>query len=154
MPHCLGMVVVGETVTVVYAHVPADGQKPIEVLSDTTWKLQTGERGPALAVIHQRCTGFLAEHPVNLVVVKASALPTGAAKLAHLESAEVRGVVIAAAASACTVRIISKGVISRTYGERKVDEYVADDQFWREHTEGKALRKSSREAAMLILAAR
>lgn len=155
MPYSLGMVIVGEIVTAVYAQVPTEADKAIEILSDSTWKLQKGDRGPALAIIYQRCTGFLAENSVDLVVVKASALPTGPAKLALLESAEVRGVVIAAAAaSACAVQIISKGLISRTYGERKVDEYVADDKFWQEHTEGEALRKSSREAAMLILASR
>jgi hypothetical protein len=45
-------------------------------------------------------------------------------------------------------------VISRTYGERKVDEYIRDAAFWNEHTAGGKLRKTSREAAMLVIAAR
>ena len=64
------------------------------------------------------------------------------------------GVIIAAAASVCGVRVISKGVISRTYGKRKVDEYLQDDAFWDEQTEGGKLRKMSREAAMLLVATR
>lgn len=61
---------------------------------------------------------------------------------------------IAAAASQCPVKALSKAVISRTYGDRKVDEYVADDAFWADKTTGGALRKLSREAAMLLIAAR
>jgi hypothetical protein len=69
-------------------------------------------------------------------------------------SAEVRGVIIAAAASVCEVKVASKAVTSRTYGERKVDEYLVDDAFWHEQTQGGRLRKTSREAAMLVIAAR
>lgn len=150
----VGLVVVGEVVTVVDAQVPDDNDLPITVLSDATWNLQTGERGSALSVLHERCAGYFRENQVDLVVVKASALPTGPAKLALLGSAEVRGVVIAAAASSSTVKILSKGVVSRTYGDRKVDEYLKDDDFWKKHTIGGKLRKTSREAAMLIIAAR
>ncbi|PTQ70334.1 hypothetical protein [Pseudomonas sp. GV071] len=150
----VGIVVVGEGVTVVDTEVPDDKSLPVTVLSDSTWSLQKGERGPALAVLHQRCADYLRENEISQVVVKSSALPTGSAKLALLESAEVRGVIIAAAASASRVAILSKAVISRTYGERKVDEYLKDDDFWGEHVEGGKLRKTSREAAMLIIAAR
>ncbi|MBS0355509.1 MAG: hypothetical protein JSR83_16615 [Proteobacteria bacterium] len=150
----VGFVVVGEAVTVVDAEVPNDKDLPITIISDTSWNLQNGDRGPALAVLHQRCADYLRENEIGFVVVKASALPTGSAKLALLESAEVRGVIIAGAASTSDVKILSKAVISRTYGERKVDEYLKDDSFWNEHTEGGKLRKTSREAAMLIIAAR
>lgn len=150
----VGIVVVGDTVTVVDTTVPDDDNSPITILSDATWSLQKGDRAPALAVLHQRCADYFRENEVNLAVVKASALPTGSVKLAVLGSAEVRGVVIAAAASSTQVAILSKALISRTYGERKVDEYVKDDSFWAEHTEGVKLRKTSREAAMLIIAAR
>jgi hypothetical protein len=150
----VGLVVVGETVTAVDAQVPDDDSAPIIILADTTWSMQRGERGPALNILHQRCADYVREHGVDLVVVKASALPTGAAKLSLLESAEVRGVVIAAAASASRVKILSKALISRTYGERKVDEYLKDDVFWDVHVEGGKLRKTSREAAMLVIAAR
>ncbi|MFM5352470.1 MULTISPECIES: hypothetical protein [Aeromonas] len=153
--HYVSILVVGEAITVVSAEVPDDDKQPIRINSDTTWKLQKGDRGPALAVLHQRCASYLTEHKVDKVVIKASALPTGSAKLALLESAEVRGVVIAAAASVLDeVKILSKAVISRTYGERKVDEYLKDDDFWNQQTEGGVLRKTSREAVMLIIAQR
>nr|WP_256834267.1 hypothetical protein [Pseudomonas oleovorans] len=150
----VGIVVVGQSATVVDTEVPADQSKPITILSDTTWNLQKGDRAPALSVLHQRCADYIRENKVNLVVVKGSAVPTGAAKLALLESAEVRGVVIAAAGSSSDVCILSKALISRTFGERKVDEYLGDDGFWNDNIDGVKLRKTSREAAMLILAAR
>lgn len=152
----LGLVVVGEAVTAVYSEVPDEKDLPITILSDASWKLQQGDRGEALAVLHQRCADYLRENQIDHVVVKASALPTGSAKQAHLASAEVRGVVIAASASASASKVIilPKSLISRTYGERKVDEYLKDDAFWDEHTEGGNLRKTSREAAMLIIAVR
>jgi hypothetical protein len=151
---CAGFVVVGDTVTVVDAEIPNDSDEPVTIITDVTWKLQKGEKAPAYAVLHQRCVDYIRENKVNSVVIKASALPTGAARLGLLTSAEVRGVIIAAAASVCSVKILSKAVISRTYGERKVDEYVEDDAFWDAQTEGGKLRKMSREAAMLVIAAR
>ena len=149
----VGFMVVGEAVTVVDAEVPADADAPITVVSDTTWTLQQGERGPALNFLHQRCASYLKENKVSAVVIKASAVPQGAAKLALLESAEVRGVIIASAASVCEVKTVSKAVISRTFGNRKVDDYLRDDDFWIKETVG-LKRKTSREAALLIIANR
>ena len=151
---CVGIVVVGEVVTAVDAGIPDDDDEPLSVIADHTWRLQNGDRASAFAVLHQRCADYLRENEVEVAVVKASARPTGPASLSLLQSAEVRGVVIAAAASVCGVKVLSKAVISRTYGERKVDEYLQDDGFWDEHTEGGKLRKTSREAAMLLIAAR
>lgn len=151
---CVGIVVVGENVTVVDTEIPDDDEDPIVVLADDTWRLQKGDKAPAYAVLHQRCGDYLRENGVEKVIVKASALPTGAARLGLLTSAEVRGLIIAAAGSVCDVRVMSKAVISRTYGERKVDEYLKDDDFWDEQTDGGKLRKTSREAAMLVVAAR
>jgi hypothetical protein len=146
--------VVGEVVTVVDTEIPDGADAALSILADDTWRLQNGERAPAYAVLHQRCVDYLRENGIGSVVVKASALPTGPARLGLLTSAEVRGVILAAAASVCDVKAISKAVISRTYGERKVDEYVQDDDFWGKQTQGGKLRKTSREAAMLAIAAR
>jgi hypothetical protein len=152
---CVGIVVSGEVVTVVDTEIPDDDDAPVTIVSDDTWSLQKGDKGSAYAVLHQRCANFLRENKIRSVVIKASAVPTGgSAKLALLTSAEVRGVVIAAAASVSEVKMIATGVISRTYGKRKVAEYVKDDTFWSEHTIGGKLRKTSREAAMLIIATR
>lgn len=150
----VGFVVVGETITIVDASIPVDADEPVTILSDDTWKLQKGDRCQSLAVLHQRCSDYLNENEITTAIIKASALPLGAVKLGILTSAEVRGVIIAAAASACEVKVLSKAHISRHYGARKVDEYIQDDSFWDEQTEGCKLRKSSREAAMLLIANR
>jgi len=152
--HRVGIVVVGERVTVVLAEVPDDETDHIIILSDSSWTIQQGDRGEALSVLHQRCQNFCEQHKVEMVVVKASALPQSGVRLAVLESAEVRGVVIAAVASRTKVKILSKAVISRTYGERKVDEYLKDNSFWDDKITGAKLKIASREAAMLIIASR
>ena len=155
MERCVGFVIVGEVLTVVDVETPDCLDEPLTIVADDTWKLQAGERAEAYTVLHQRCADYLRENGVGSVVVKASALPTnGPPKLSLLTSAELRGVVIAAAASVCPVKVLSKAAISRTYGERKVDEYLQDDGFWGKQTQGGKLRKTSREAAMLLIAAR
>ncbi len=154
MKRWVAFVVVGDAVTVVDTEVPDNPDEPLTIILDDTWKLQKGDRGSAYAVLHQRCTDYLRESRIDTVVVKASALSQGGTKLGLLSSAEVRGVVIAAASAVCSVKVITKALISRTYGERKVDEYVQDDDFWQKKLQGAALRKASREAAMLLVATR
>lgn len=151
----LGLSVSKDSVTYVDAEIPDDKDDPVHVLADATWKVQKGDRAAAYAVLHQQCVDYLRENQVDLVVVKASAvMGKGTAKLGLLQSAEVRGVIIAAAGSICMVKQLTKSVVSRTYGDRKVDEYVADDSFWDEQTTGGNIRKMSREVVMLLIAAR
>jgi hypothetical protein len=149
---CLGLAVVGDTITIVDAELPDDSGEPVIVLADDSWKLQSGDRPQAYAVLHQRCVDYIRENKISVAVIKASAASMGGMKLSHLTSAEVRGAVISAAASVCAVKVVPKALISRTYGDRKVDEYLKDDSFWDEKTVGGKIRKSSREAAILIIA--
>jgi len=150
----LGLSAAKDSVTVVNAEIPSDSG-PIVIVSDDTWRLQKGDRAAAYSVLHQQCADYIKENGIAAVVVKASAVTgQGSAKLGLLTGAEVRGVVMAAAGALCPVKSLSKAVVSKTYGDRKVDEYVADDAFWATHTTGGALRKLSREAAMLLIAAR
>jgi hypothetical protein len=143
-----------DAVTVVDAEIP-DDDGPIVIRADDTWRLQKGDRAAAYSVLYQQCADYVRENKIDAVIIKASAvMGRGSATLALLTSAEVRGVVMAAAAAQCAVKALSKAVISRTYGDRKVDEYVADDQFWASRTSGGVLRKLSREAAMLLIAVR
>ena len=150
----LGLTASKEGVIYVHVEVP-DDDGPIVVLEDDTWKVQKGDRSAAYSVIHQQCADYIRENHIQKAIVKASAVTgKGTAKVGMLEAAEVRGVVIAAAASACVVRQLKKGSVSKTYGDRNVDEYVADDSFWAKNTKGGKLRKMSRETAMLLIAAR
>lgn len=154
MSRWLGLSASKETVVVVDAEIP-DDDGPIIIWSDDTWKVQKGDRAAAYNVLHQQCTDYIKETGIDAVVVKASAVAgRGSATLGLLLSAEVRGVVIAAAASQCLVKTLSKAVISKSYGDRKVDEYVGDDDFWADKTAGGELRKLSRETAMLLISAR
>jgi hypothetical protein len=149
----VGFKVSGDKIVMVDAEVPDDG--PIVLLADHTWSLQKGAREDAYDVIYRQVANYLREHEIKRVVLKASAVNLrGSMKLAHLESAEVRGVVIAAARSVCPVRRVAKAAISRRFGERTVDEYVKDDAFWTENTEGVDLRAGSREAALQLIADR
>lgn len=151
----VGFVVSGASVVMVDAEIPDDKNDGITIQADQTWRLQKGERAAAYHVLYQQCVNYLHENGIDVAVVKSSAtLGGGGMKLAHLEGAEVRGVITSAAASVCDTRVLSKAVISRTYGARKVDEYLKDDDFWDEHVEGGGLRAGSREAAMLLIAAR
>lgn len=156
MPHrYLGILASSEVVTLVEAEIPDDPDSPITIVGDATWKVQKGSRANAYAVLHQQCVDHIRENNIDGVVIKASAVPQGAARLGLLVSAEVRGVVMAAAASACTnTSEVSAASISRNYGDRIVAEYIADDGFWATVTVGGNLRKTSREAAMLIVAQR
>lgn len=143
-----------EYVTVVDAEVP-DDDGPIVIKADDTWRVQKGDRASAYSVLYQQCADYVRENGIKGVVVKASAVPgKGSATLGLLTGAEVRGVIMAAAASQSAVKLLSSAVISKTYGARKVQEYVEDNAFWADRTTGGKLRKGSREAAMLLIAAR
>lgn len=151
----LGISASSVAVTVVEAEFPDDTSAPIVILGDSTWKLQKGDRAAAYAVLHQQCVDHIRDNQIDGIVIKASAVPQGTAKLGLLVSAEVRGVVMAAAASVCSnTTDVTAGSISRNYGDRKIAEYIADDVFWASVTTGGALRKTSREATMLLVAHR
>jgi len=149
----VGFVIGGGEVILVHAEIPENDDDPIVVINDTTWRIQDGGHAEAYEVMHRRCSNYLSENKVDTVVIQASAT-SKSMKLGHLASAELRGVIMASASSACKVIPIAKGVISRTYGDKKFDEYVDDDQFWADNTTGGELRKTGRKAAMLLIAAR
>ena len=148
----VGIVASGDKVTMVDAEVPANG--PLIVQMDQTLKLQTGDRASAYDTLYNSLTNYFREQKIAKVFVKASAVSKGSVSLAHLSSAEVRGVVMAAAASVCDAQTLAKAAISKGFGKRKVDEYLDDAQFWTDNVDGKDLRAGSREAAILLIAAR
>lgn len=128
------------------------GSPPI-LKSDQTWTLQSGSRPDAYAVLFDRCLQYARENGLRGVVVKASAVGQGAATLALLHSAEVRGVVQAAFAKAgVPVHLAAKAAVSRTFGKRKVDQYLKDETFWQEQNIIGDLRKGSRMSALLVIA--
>jgi hypothetical protein len=148
----IGIVVASDKITLVDAEVPRSGA--IVLQGDHSWLLQKGDRPSAYRVMHQQIADYVRENCIGRAVVKASAVSLGGTKKAHLEAAELRGVVIAATATFAKTVTIAKNHISRTFGDRKTDEYLADDTFWSGQLAGKGLRVGSREAAMVLLAAR
>lgn len=152
---CVGIVVEGNTVWIVDGSVPDDPEQPVEILADNKWDLQDGDRPAAFDVISRRCANYIKEHKIDRAFIKASSAPLGKAKVAPLlKSAELRGAIIAACAQHASVKLISKDQVSRNYGERKFDDYCKDDKFWKDQTSGKDLRKTSRPAAMILVAGR
>ena len=147
----LGVVVTGERLTVVDAEVPDDG--PLILQADQSWPLQAGNRAKAYHVMHQRIGDYIREHRIARTVIKASAVSRSGMGKTNLDAAELRGAIMCAAAAASETQCLAKGHISRTFGKRKVDEYVADKAFWDSEILGN-LRVGSREAAMILLAAR
>ena len=150
---CVGLVITASDVTVVDTTIPDDQDAPLILNRDETWKLAGGDRAKAYETLFHRCTGYIQQNGVDQIVIKASALPQGGGGSGILDGAELRGVIMCAAASSCATRILEKSWMSRTY-KRRVDEVVKDDAFWEQQLDGAKLRKGSRDAAMLVVAHR
>jgi hypothetical protein len=148
-----GIDVRGEEVTLLGLRLAETGEIT-EVLIEDTWNLQTGDRGAAYAVMFDRLINCLAEQPVDYIAVKASEA-NSFLRLPHLQSAELRGAVITAAAkSGGRLFLVPTGIISRMYGGRNNEQYIQDDEFWERKLTEHSIRKKSRQAAMLIFMAR
>jgi hypothetical protein len=149
----LGVVVSGDKVTIVDAEVDG-GDQPLVIQNDDTWTLQSGNRAEAYSTMSQMIADYVRENSIKRVLIKERAVSGGAATMALLQSAELRGAVMAALGAIVPIEARSKASISKTFGERKVDEYVADGDFWKKEVAGVNLRVGSREAAMILLAVR
>jgi hypothetical protein len=147
----MGVAVSGSKAVLVTA-IEEDG-KPLEIVADDTVDLHSGNRAEAYKIMHERVSDRVAHNKIEDVFIKASAWTSGM-KLAHLEAAELRGVVIAAAGTGAKVHIVSSAQISKTFGKRKFEDYVKDDSFWPTKISGAKLRSGSRSAALLLIAAR
>ena len=147
----LGIVVAGGQLNVV--HLVIDSSNAV-LNNQFTWKLQSGDAANAYAAMYDRVKDYVANNGIQNVVLKASAVGQNKPTLAHLKSAELRGVIsVAAVAGGATTNLVQKGTVSRTFGDRKVDEYVKDDSFWTREALGD-LTKGRREAALLVLSQR
>ena len=147
----LGIVVSGAQLDAV--HMEIDDSSAI-VNNQFTWKLQSGDEVLAYAAMYDRVKDYIKNNAIEHVVVKASAVGQNKPTLAHLKSAELRGIIsVASIGGGASTSLIQKGTVSRTFGDRKVDEYVKDDSFWDKQIVGD-LAKGRREAALLVLSQR
>lgn len=144
----LGVIVSGGNATFVQLDCKAERPK---LINQFTWLLQDGGRIDAYAAFFERVRDYVSGHNIQQTVIKASAIGQTRPTLSHLLSAELRGVVaVAARIGGAQVSLVQKSLISKTFGERKADEYLKDDVFWEGQIEGD-LAKTRREAALLIL---
>lgn len=133
------------------------GDNSVAVAEDVTWNLPIDTPLPeAYRTIYERVLHYIRELRVDQIVIKGTTTNSQGMKIANLKAAELRGVVIAAAAQpGKPIVVTTKASVSRTFGTRKVDAYLADDDFWAQNLSPiKSLRKASREAALIVLATR
>jgi hypothetical protein len=146
----IGLDVASKQVVVVQLFVPEEG--PLVVEYDQTWPLQKGARPAAYRVMFDRLANHIRDRKIDAVAIIGSSGSKFAASLGLLESAELRGVVAAAAASVVgSVKLRAKLSLSRASSRGKVDLYTEDDTYWAAALKGK-LRKGSREAAYVVIA--
>lgn len=144
----LGVVVSGEKA--IFVHLDCNNEEP-QLVNQFTWALQDGDKPAAYALFFERTKDYVRENGIHNTVIKASAVGREKVKLGHLHSAELRGVVcVAAQTGGSKVTLVQKATVSRTFGERKADDYVKDDHFWEQQVDGD-IAKTRREAALLIL---
>jgi len=148
----MGIVASGSQLNAV--HLQLDGDDAV-LTNQFTWKLQSGDETLAYAAMYERVKEYIENNAVKYVVIKASAVVKNKPiLLAHLKSAEMRGIIcVASVAGGATTKLLQKGVISRTFGDRNVDAYVKDNTFWDDQELGD-LKKGRREAAILVLSQR
>ncbi len=147
----IAAVVVSEKIVLAEGLINGDGT--VTVVKDETFDLEKGDRQLAYVVMHKRIKDRLSQG-IDQVLLKASSGGQNAATSAVLHAAELRGVFLSAVPDGLPVRQLQKNSLSRTFGSRKVDEYLKDDTFFAEKFGGASLRKGSREAAFLLLSAR
>lgn len=107
----IGVVVRSDKVTVVDTEVASSG--PIVIQADHSWPLQKGDRARAYATMHQQVADYAREHKIDRAIVKASAVSRAGTKKAHLEAAELRGVVMCALASVTATKWIRRRTLVR-----------------------------------------
>lgn len=148
----IGVVVHSDFVDVVVLQ--QNSTPPFTLQSETTFKLQTGDRPPAYRILHDQFRDYVKSQCATHVCIKKSAVNRSGMSMAHLEAAELRGVVQSASvAGGAKVRLFDKAVTSRRSGKaggRDVDEYLKANEHW----DGLGLNdlsKGRREAAFAVV---
>lgn len=146
----LGIKATGKEVSMVFLE--KINESKFELIDEFTLKLQSGDRAIAYGNLAQRFSDYIAGKDIETICIKGSAPSGSGATQALLEGAEVRGVVLASASTACPHAIQSTtSSLSKSFGSRKVGEYCKDSSFWDSRNLLK-LKKGMREAAFFAIA--
>jgi hypothetical protein len=144
-----GIKVSGDSLQVVVLSQDAAGD--FTLMDQSTLELQDGERAEAFHTLHGQLVDYLKHKNVEHTrIIGSAVMPGRSATLALLQSAELRGVAMAAAAAVTDTKLATKSSISRTWGDRKFEEYIKDDEFWDDLTVPD-LKKGMREAALVVI---
>lgn len=128
-----------------------DSAGDFTLVNQTAMQLQSGDRAAACHVLHGQLADYLSQKKVSCTCIIGSAvMPGRSATLALLQSAELRGVAMAAAASAGDTKCVTKASIGRTLGDGKCDDYVKNEEFWDE-LDIQGLKKGMREATLVVI---
>src|SRR5688572_7824862 len=92
------------------------------LVNQTPMQLQAGDRASACQTLYLQLADYLAQQKVtNTCIIGSAVMPGRPAALALLQSAELRGVAMAAAAAVSDTKSVTKAAIGRTLGDGKCD---------------------------------
>lgn len=148
--HVAAIVVRGVQVDLVDALIKRAG--PIFVNRDLSWKLSSRNRPAAYARLYQEIVSYLSEQQIEQVLFRGVDVFRSMTK-SHLEAAELRGVILAAIAAHGPMFSLVPSEVEKMLDQGKLHDVIDDDAFWRSAATGAAVRKRSREAAALLVAA-
>jgi hypothetical protein len=119
----------GATTDVIVLNFVPDEEHP-QVVEDTTWKLQAGERPEAYNVLYGRVENLLKRFPEAIIGIVASQTTGMTADVGLLNTAEMRGVIaVASYRHSASTFLIDMQAESKKIG-KTTKEWVKDDTYW------------------------
>lgn len=134
---------------ITYVLIKNDDTEKLTLLDQGALKLsKSTSRTADIGELFKQLKKLIALHQVNFILIKAS-VSTQDMNLAHLYTAEIRGICVAAAMSTKTqAKLISPAATFAQSG--KVKETLKNDDLFTRHIEGE-LPKTKRDLALLTL---
>ncbi|WDE96007.1 hypothetical protein PQO03_09805 [Lentisphaera profundi] len=134
---------------ILYTLIKNDDSEKLTLLDQGTLKLvKNTSRASDIGELFKLVKKFMATQQVNYVLIKGSA-STQDMNLAHLHTAEIRGICVAAAATAkVPAKLVTPGATFAQSG--KVKDSLKDDDLFNRNIEGE-LPKTKRDLALLVL---
>lgn len=138
---------------VVHARPSDDRSILLQVVHEHTWSVDLRNKCASYPALKRIFNEYVVQHGIDAIVLKKGHLGSeGRGHASMISAGELRGVIYIACEQ-CDIFEINRCVVSRTYGDRKVGEYINDSHFWNERVNGISKSRLHREAAILLLAA-